>query len=223
MVTGPPSAAEVWAALDELPDPEIPVISLVELGVVRDVRVDGAQVIVTLTPTFLGCPALDAMRRALESKLAELGAEPVVEIDRGDSWTTDSITAAGRPGEAAGGGLRAARAGRGPGAAARPAPVEGVPLPVLRLGRDTPREPLRADAVPVDPLLRELPAAVRAVQDDLMMKSDGAGRAPARSPVSGCPRPGSSARPCGRRRSAPVPHLARRPCGSGGLPRSGPR
>jgi ring-1,2-phenylacetyl-CoA epoxidase subunit PaaD len=90
------TAAEVWAALDELPDPEIPVVSLVELGVVGDVRVDGAQVRVTLTPTFLGCPALDAMQRALEAKLAELGAEPVVEIDRGDSWTTDSITPAGR-------------------------------------------------------------------------------------------------------------------------------
>jgi len=90
------TADDVWTALDELPDPEIPVISLVELGVVRDVRVDGAHVSVTLTPTFLGCPALDAMRRALESKLAELGAEPVVEIDRGDSWTTDSITPAGR-------------------------------------------------------------------------------------------------------------------------------
>jgi ring-1,2-phenylacetyl-CoA epoxidase subunit PaaD len=96
MVIGPPSAAAVWAALDELPDPEIPVISLVELGVVRDVRVDGARVSVTLTPTFLGCPALEAMRRALEAKLGELGAEPVVEIDRGDSWTTDSITPAGR-------------------------------------------------------------------------------------------------------------------------------
>jgi ring-1,2-phenylacetyl-CoA epoxidase subunit PaaD len=96
MVIGPPSAAAVWAALDELPDPEIPVVSLVELGVVRDVRVDGLRVSVTLTPTFLGCPALDAMQRALESKLADLGAEAVVEIDRGDSWTTDSITPAGR-------------------------------------------------------------------------------------------------------------------------------
>src|SRR5262249_52993270 len=96
MVNGPPSAAAVWAALDELPDPEIPVISLVELGVVRDVRVDGAHVSVTLTPTFLGCPALDAMRRALESKLAELGAEPVVEIDRCGRWTTDSNTPARR-------------------------------------------------------------------------------------------------------------------------------
>jgi ring-1,2-phenylacetyl-CoA epoxidase subunit PaaD len=90
------TADQVWAALDELPDPEIPVISLVELGVVRDVRIEGARVSVTLTPTFLGCPALDAMQRSLESKLAELGAEPVVEIDRGDGWTTDSITPAGR-------------------------------------------------------------------------------------------------------------------------------
>ena len=90
------SVGEVWSALDEIPDPEIPVISLVELGVVGDVSVDGPRVSVTLTPTFLGCPALDAMRRALEAKLRELGAEPAVEIERGDGWTTDRITPAGR-------------------------------------------------------------------------------------------------------------------------------
>src|SRR5262245_35537567 len=86
----------VWAALDEIPDPEIPVVSLVDLGVVRDVRIDGRRVGVTLTPTFLGCPALDAMRDALETKLEALGAEPAVEVDLGDAWTTDRITAAGR-------------------------------------------------------------------------------------------------------------------------------
>ena len=90
------SVGEVWSALDEIPDPEIPVISLVELGVVRDVGVDGPRVNVTLTPTFLGCPALDAMRRALEARLRALGAEPCVEIERGDGWTTDRITPAGR-------------------------------------------------------------------------------------------------------------------------------
>ncbi len=63
------TAAEVWAALDEIPDPEIPVISLVDLGVIRDVQVDGAHVRIELTPTFLGCPALEAMRRALEEKV----------------------------------------------------------------------------------------------------------------------------------------------------------
>jgi ring-1,2-phenylacetyl-CoA epoxidase subunit PaaD len=87
---------QVWSALAEVPDPEIPVISLVELGVVRDVHVDGRHVNVTLTPTFLGCPALDAMRHALEEKLVGLGAEPHVAVDLGDGWTTDRITSRGR-------------------------------------------------------------------------------------------------------------------------------
>ncbi len=86
----------VWAALEEIPDPEIPVISLVDLGVVRDVTVDGARVHVAFTPTFLGCPALDAMRSAIEAKLRELGAEPEVEVLNDDSWSTDRISLAGR-------------------------------------------------------------------------------------------------------------------------------
>ena len=90
------TADAVWAALDEIADPEIPVISLVELGVVRDVHVEGSRVSVALTPTFLGCPALDAMRRALVAKIESLGAEPSVEIVTGDAWTTDRITPAGR-------------------------------------------------------------------------------------------------------------------------------
>jgi ring-1,2-phenylacetyl-CoA epoxidase subunit PaaD len=87
---------QVWSALDRIPDPEIPVISLVELGVIGDVRVDGLRVRVTLTPTFLGCPALEAMCSALEQTVTELGAEPHVAVDLGDAWTTDRITPAGR-------------------------------------------------------------------------------------------------------------------------------
>ena len=60
------TADAVWAALQEIPDPEIPVISLVDLGVVRDVAVDGEHVRIEFTPTFLGCPALEVMRRAME-------------------------------------------------------------------------------------------------------------------------------------------------------------
>ena len=90
------TADEVWAALDEIADPEIPVISLVELGVVRDVAVEGERVHVSLTPTFLGCPALEAMQRALESKITELGGDPEVEVVRGDAWSTDRITPIGR-------------------------------------------------------------------------------------------------------------------------------
>jgi ring-1,2-phenylacetyl-CoA epoxidase subunit PaaD len=90
------TAAEVWAALEEIPDPEIPVISLVDLGVIRDVQVDGGRVRVELTPTFLGCPALEAMRRALEEKVTSLGGEPEVAVIQDDSWSTDRISAVGR-------------------------------------------------------------------------------------------------------------------------------
>ena len=90
------SEAEVWKALAEIPDPEIPVISLVELGVVRDVEVEDGQVRVGFTPTFLGCPALEVMREAMADRIRELGAEPDVRILTEDSWSTDRITPTGR-------------------------------------------------------------------------------------------------------------------------------
>ena len=90
------TAEQVWAALDEIPDPEIPVISLVDLGVVRDVAVDGDHVRIEFTPTFLGCPALEVMRRAIEEKVEALGGEPEVAVIQDDSWSTDRISQAGR-------------------------------------------------------------------------------------------------------------------------------
>jgi ring-1,2-phenylacetyl-CoA epoxidase subunit PaaD len=86
----------VWAALDTIPDPEIPVISLVDLGVIRSVDVSNGEVQVELTPTFLGCPALEAMVHAIEGTVGELGARAKVEVVNDDSWSTDKITAAGR-------------------------------------------------------------------------------------------------------------------------------
>ena len=88
--------AQVWEALDEIPDPEIPVISLVDLGVIRSVDVQDGRVRVEFTPTFLGCPALEAMKGAMEAKVAALGAEPEVAVISDDSWSTDRITPAGR-------------------------------------------------------------------------------------------------------------------------------
>ena len=88
--------AQVWEALEEIPDPEIPVISLVDLGVIRSVDVANGQVRIEFTPTFLGCPALEVMKRAMEEKIAELGAEPEVKVISDDSWSTDRITPAGR-------------------------------------------------------------------------------------------------------------------------------
>ena len=90
------TAEQVWAALEEIPDPEIPVVSLVDLGVIRSVDVRDGHVHVEFTPTFLGCPALEFMKRALEQAVAGLGAEPEIEVVHDDSWSTDKITADGR-------------------------------------------------------------------------------------------------------------------------------
>jgi ring-1,2-phenylacetyl-CoA epoxidase subunit PaaD len=83
---------QVWDALDEIPDPEIPVVSLVDLGVIRSVDVQNGHVRIEFTPTFLGCPALEFMKRAIEEKVP--GAE--VQVIHDDSWSTDKITPAGR-------------------------------------------------------------------------------------------------------------------------------
>jgi len=88
--------AQVWDALAEIPDPEIPVISLVDLGVVRGIDVDDRRVRVEFTPTFLGCPALEVMRDAMADSIRALGAEPEIQVLLDDSWSTDRITAAGR-------------------------------------------------------------------------------------------------------------------------------
>jgi ring-1,2-phenylacetyl-CoA epoxidase subunit PaaD len=87
---------DVWQALAEIPDPEIPVISLVDLGVVKDVLVEDGRVRIDFTPTFLGCPALESMQRAMKAKVEELGATADVRVVLDDSWSTDRITPEGR-------------------------------------------------------------------------------------------------------------------------------
>jgi ring-1,2-phenylacetyl-CoA epoxidase subunit PaaD len=90
------TADDVWDALAEIPDPEIPVVSIVDLGVVKAVEVTNGTVSVDFTPTFMGCPALDTMRLAMEARIAELGATADVRVRLDDSWSTDDITAEGR-------------------------------------------------------------------------------------------------------------------------------
>jgi ring-1,2-phenylacetyl-CoA epoxidase subunit PaaD len=87
---------DVWSALAEIPDPEIPVISLVDLGVIKGVEVEDSRVRIDFTPTFLGCPALEPMQRAMEAKVEELGAKAEVRVVLDDSWSTDRITPEGR-------------------------------------------------------------------------------------------------------------------------------
>jgi len=87
---------QVWDALAEIPDPEIPVISLVDLGVIRSVDVDDGRVRVEFTPTFLGCPALEVMRDAMAARIGALGADAQIDVISDDSWSTDRITPEGR-------------------------------------------------------------------------------------------------------------------------------
>jgi ring-1,2-phenylacetyl-CoA epoxidase subunit PaaD len=90
------TAEQVWEALAEIPDPEIPVISLVDLGVVREVEVVGGRVRVRFTPTFLGCPAQEVMRDRMAEAVRALDAEPEIDVVLDDSWSTDRITVEGR-------------------------------------------------------------------------------------------------------------------------------
>ena len=90
------TAAAVGEALAEIPDPEIPTISLVDLGVIKEVAIANGSVRIDFTPTFLGCPALEVMRDAMAEKVRELGAEPDVRVVLDDSWSTDKITPQGR-------------------------------------------------------------------------------------------------------------------------------
>jgi ring-1,2-phenylacetyl-CoA epoxidase subunit PaaD len=90
------TAEQVWEALAEIPDPEIPVISLVDLGVVREVEVVGGRVRVKFTPTFLGCPAQEVMRDRMAEAVRALDAEPEIDVVLDDSWSTDRITVEGR-------------------------------------------------------------------------------------------------------------------------------
>lgn len=89
--------AEVWAALEAVKDPEIPVVSVVELGLVRQVGYDGDRLIVTMTPSFIGCPALDVMQREVLSALEQMGYErPEIRVIYQPPWTSDWITSEGR-------------------------------------------------------------------------------------------------------------------------------
>jgi ring-1,2-phenylacetyl-CoA epoxidase subunit PaaD len=120
--------AQVWEALAEIPDPEIPVISLVDLGVVRDVEVRNGNVRVDFTPTFLGCPALEVMRDAMAERIRALGAEPEIHVLMDDSWSTDRITPEGRE--------KLRSSGFAP-----PAPREAGPQTLVQLQSNTHRCP----------------------------------------------------------------------------------
>ena len=85
--------AAIWEALSEVPDPEIPIVSLVELGIVRAISFNSHAVHVTITPTFAGCPAYEVMGEQITAAVRELGVEDVsVEVTHNPPWTSEWIT-----------------------------------------------------------------------------------------------------------------------------------
>jgi ring-1,2-phenylacetyl-CoA epoxidase subunit PaaD len=91
-----PNEQDVLDALAEVPDPEIPVVSVVDLGMVHRVKTGGDRLRVELLPTFVGCPALDVIRDAVESRLSVLGVPVDVAFTFETPWTSDRITPQGR-------------------------------------------------------------------------------------------------------------------------------
>lgn len=92
-----PSVDQVWQWLDQVPDPEIPVISLVDLGIIREVRYDGDTLVVVVTPTYSGCPATSIINRDIEAALRGHGVEDLrLERRIAPAWTTEWISEKGR-------------------------------------------------------------------------------------------------------------------------------
>ena len=88
--------ASVWAAVGEVPDPEVPVLTIADLGVLRGVRDEGDEVVVTITPTYSGCPAMDMIRREIALTLDSLGVKGRVETVLSPAWTTDWMSESGK-------------------------------------------------------------------------------------------------------------------------------
>ena len=97
MVIEKPSLESVWDWLADVPDPEIPAISLIDLGIIRDVQWRGDTLEVTVTPTYSGCPATTIINLDIETALRAKGIENLtLKRQLSPAWTTDWLTDAGR-------------------------------------------------------------------------------------------------------------------------------
>lgn len=95
MNTIQPSLVYTW--LEEVKDPEIPVLSLVDLGVITDVEISDGKVVIEMTPTFVGCPALEVMKEDIVSVLKKNGIEQAeVRVSFATPWTSDRISEKGK-------------------------------------------------------------------------------------------------------------------------------
>lgn len=92
-----PTIIDIYSWLEEVKDPEIPVLSLVDLGVITQVVIVNNHVKVEMTPTFVGCPAMDFMKSEVTEVLKKHGIEnPEVEINFKQAWSSDKISEKGK-------------------------------------------------------------------------------------------------------------------------------
>ncbi len=92
-----PASAKIWKLLQEVCDPEVPVLSILDLGIVRDIKIRGDEVEVVITPTYSGCPAMDAISFDIRLKLIEHGYKNVkITSVLSPAWTTDWMSEAGK-------------------------------------------------------------------------------------------------------------------------------
>ena len=96
MVAASLEARRAWAAAAAVPDPEVPCVTVADLGILRSVEMEGATAVAKVTPTYSGCPAVLAIEFAVEAALRDAGFEPRVERVIAPAWTTDWITEEGR-------------------------------------------------------------------------------------------------------------------------------
>ncbi len=91
------TAEQIWEWLEDVFDPEVPVLTVVDLGVVRGVEVNGTEVKITITPTYSGCPAMRVIEEDIRRKLLSEGLTNLnIETKLSPAWTTDWLTEKGR-------------------------------------------------------------------------------------------------------------------------------
>ena len=92
--TGLLDEQQVWEALKDVPDPELPAISVVDMGIVRQIQVDTAasSIRVDITPTFAGCPALSQIRLGIAERLQQLASHVEVNVTMKQAWTSDLLS-----------------------------------------------------------------------------------------------------------------------------------
>lgn len=96
MVNNSIATNAIWKILETVKDPEVPVLSVVDLGVIRAVALEEQQVIVTITPTYTGCPAMDMISMHIKMALNAEGYQTIIQTVLSPAWTTDWMTENGK-------------------------------------------------------------------------------------------------------------------------------